>query len=158
MFGVEPTSDVGAHQAAFQAVGAFGATTERVERRRDYRSPFRSYQWVAPRVGDRLPNPAQFEQYQCYDISGSGFSFLSPNRPGFRSLVVALVVLPEIIYMSADVVHCTEVITYPSGCVEPAATRRARLGPVDSENGGVPMYLIGCRFIQRLRGSLFAAG
>jgi len=156
MFGVEPTPDAGARQAAFQAVGAFGATTERVERRKEYRSPFRSYQWVAPRVGDRLPNPAQFEQYQCYDISGNGFSFLAPNRPGFRSLVVALVVLPEIIYMSADVVHCTEVIAYPSGCVEPAANRRARLAPLDGAHDGVPMYLVGCRFIQRLDGDLFA--
>jgi hypothetical protein len=151
MLADDGNADASAYQTAFQALGAFNCAPARCERRRELRSPLRSYQWIAPRSGNRMPHPVQFEQYQCYDISASGFSFLSPTRPGFRSLVVALVALPEVIYLAADVVHCTDVYAYPSGAVEPAAAR-SRFHDVDD---GTPMYLVGCRFDRRLSDELF---
>ncbi len=140
-----------AGRSAFGACAAFGGEQASREQRREPRSQFRSYQWIAARNGIALPEPADFQQYQCHNISSHGISFFSPSRPESDSLVVALVMLPEIIYVAATVVHCTHVLVRSTGKVEvlPAWSKLELVKELGHEQG-VPMFLVGCRFTQRV--------
>lgn len=151
MLGYNASLEIDCFETPYPASMAFSGSQCLVERRRYPRLPFRSYQWIAVRHGEQIPNPADFEQYQCHDISLGGISFLSPCRPAGNSLVVALVALPRIVYMGATVAHCTQVLAYPTGRVEPMSLTSWR--PILERTGdcrGTPMVLVGCCFTRRL--------
>ena len=102
-------------------------TGQPIDRRNQPRRPFRTNQFIAPCASGELPTREMFRQVPCHDISSGGFSFLLPEPPEFRNIVVALGAPPKVTYLAALVVH----------------TRVHNSGPV-------PMYLVGCRFIGRV--------
>jgi hypothetical protein len=77
-------------------------------------------QRIAPLVGTGLPGPEAYRDVRCFDLSASGFSYLSPTPPEGSSLVVALGSQPNLTYLTAEVAHIT------------------------------PLTLVGCRFTGRL--------
>jgi hypothetical protein len=98
-----------------------------------------------------VPEQTAFFPVKCHDLSTRGFSFIAKRRPQFASLVLALGTPPDVIYLAAEVRHCTDVLAYPSGRVEvldgqeTPADGRCRGG-----NGAEPGVLVGCEFIRRL--------
>lgn len=93
-------------------------------RRKSPRRPFQYRQQVAPYHGGMLPGKASFREVECQDISSTGFSFLSSQLPDFDSIVVALGIAPQQVYLWAHIV--------------------SRF-PLD--DGPAPLYRIGCRFV-----------
>lgn len=79
------------------------------EGRAHKRSPYPRLQLVAPWTGGRMPEVAAFRPVRCFDLSASGFSFLSPEQPEGPRLVVALGSDPKLTYLTAEVVHETAV-------------------------------------------------
>ena len=51
------------------------------ERRDRERQPFECYQYVAPFSDGRMPDPDEFNQCACHDLSTGGFSFLRQRCP-----------------------------------------------------------------------------
>ena len=132
-----------------------GESEESRERRCLPRTPYDARQRVARRDGPGIPDDSEFHEVRCHDISQSGFAFLFPTRPAFQSLVVAFGLPPTVIYVAAEVAHCTRALVFPSGRVKrlrqslPAGAVQA--AEPDSEDAeGRPMILVGCRFRERL--------
>lgn len=99
-----------------------------LERRRKPRRAYPYLQRLAPVVDDQMPDPKQFVDVECHDISSGGFSFLFPYPFPSDSLVVELGVPPKLTYLMAQVAHVT----------------RTTLG-------NATYYLIGCNYTGRLR-------
>jgi hypothetical protein len=122
---------------------------EEAERRAHRREPFKSWQRVAPWDGLGCPDPSEFVEVTCHDLTRSGFSFLISHRPGFRQLLAEFGQPPEVIRVAAEVVRCTDVLVDADGQV-------VQLGGIryDAAGGGTgtPMVLVGCQFTQRLSG------
>jgi hypothetical protein len=97
------------------------------EKRRFGRHPYGIEQRIAWVVDGQRPLPSAFQHFQCVDISRSGFAFYLPKEPISGELVVALGVEPNLIYFSAEVVHCH----------------------IDRTQGR-PMYRVGCQFTGRV--------
>lgn len=97
-----------------------------VEHRQGERRSFTCAQLLAPYDGWTLPKQCDFRLVECRDISPSGFSFISPDRPEYEHLVIALGDIP-FTFFSAQVMHA-----------KPAAPKP-----------GNP-YLVGCKFLHRL--------
>lgn len=114
--------------AASMALAAAPAKTiadsSEKNRRQSPRRPFEFRQQVAPYHGGVLPGKASFREVECQDISSTGFSFLSSQLPDFDSIVVALGVAPQQVYLWAQIVS------------------RSSL-----DDGPAPLYRIGCRFV-----------
>ncbi len=133
------------------------------EKRRRERLPFDERQRVAQCRGSGVPDDSEFREVRCHDLSQGGFSFLFRTRPHFRELVVAFGIPPGVIYVAAEIVHCTPVLLFPSGRVkrlsqslpstgtEASAGEAARAEEADEE--GEPYVLVGCRFLERLNPS-----
>jgi hypothetical protein len=121
---------------------------EESDRRAHRRQPFTTWQRVAPRTGRRIPDPSEFVEVTCHDLTQSGFSFLVSHRPSFRELVAEFGSPPEVIRVEAEVTRCTDVLVDTDGRVE-------YLGGICCERprqrAGTPMVLVGCRFTQRLQ-------
>lgn len=96
------------------------------DRRDRDRNSFQCVQRLAPLTGDELPPMAAFEEVKCQDLSPGGFSFLSPTAPEHEDYVVELGKSPVLIYVTARVVHVSEL--------------RLR---------SKSQYLVGCRFTGR---------
>jgi hypothetical protein len=60
------------------------------DRRRSPRSNYPAIQLLAPFDGHLPPSKIDFCQVRCYDISQGGLSFLWPEPPAFRYLVIGL--------------------------------------------------------------------
>jgi diguanylate cyclase len=118
-----PPAGEASQPAATEAPGGRGA-----ERRKHERRAFPATQSVAPFTHGRLPTPAMFREVQCADVSSSGFSFITDERPSCESVVVEFGVPPNLMYLSAKVVHTT-------ASDSPEGTR----------------YKVGCRFSGRLQ-------
>lgn len=128
------------------------ATTER---RRCAREPFPVVQQVARATGQKVPEQSAFFPVKCRDLSTRGFSFVLKRRPQFTSLVLALDAPPEVIYLAAEVRHCTEVLVHPSGRVEPLPKQDPEAAAPspggDGANDGAKVgVLVGCEFTERL--------
>jgi hypothetical protein len=93
---------------------------EPADHRRNSRQPFPSHQSVAPYRGFGWPAPADFQRVRCFDLSTTGFSFLRNEPFPERQLVVALGTAPEVVHLTAEVMHET------------------------------PLVLVGCRFTGRV--------
>jgi hypothetical protein len=98
-----------------------------------------------------VPEQTEFFPVRCHDLSTRGFSFLVRRQPQFKSIVLALTTLPEVIYLAAEVKHCTDVLVHPSGRVEVLRNRDAESGcKIGSGNGAECSVLVGCEFTRRL--------
>jgi len=107
---------------------------EDVNRRGRERRSYRCVQRLAPCTGEQVPSMSEFREVVCQDLSAGGFSYISSEAPDAETLVVELGKAPVLIYVTACVVHVSEVLT--------EAERQ---------------FLIGCRFTGRL-GPLAAKG
>ena len=97
-----------------------------VDRRSNDRRSYECSQLVAPYNGESLPGQDEFQPERCNDLSSTGFSFLSVQRPATSKVVVALGRVPFLFFV-ADIVHVQE---------------------VDTERGHE--YVVGCGFTSRV--------
>ena len=126
------------------------------------RVPFSAVQRIAPLRGNRLPDDSEFFPVRCCDLATGGISFLMASRPTFTELVIAFGNPPDVTYLAAEVVHCTDVLAQPSGQWERVGHRMAGADdPSDNtphvpQSGETPsgetMVQIGCRFTRRMSG------
>ncbi len=124
---------------------------EGAERRQQSREPFLCLQRVASLVGDEFPEPSDFFDVQCHDLTRTGFAFYMTTRPTCRRLAIALGNATKTYYISAEVVRCSEVLVFPSGEAKTIGPSSARPNGRDvGGEVGEPMFLIGCRFLGRL--------
>ncbi len=79
------------------------------EHRRSTRQPFPTLQSIAPFVGV-WPAESEFERVRCFDLSASGFSFLRNTPFPERKLVVGLGTAPDVVHLTAEVVHETTLV------------------------------------------------
>ena len=120
------------------------------ERRGRPRHPFWAIQRVAPKIGCGVPAESEFFEVRCFDLSMTGFSFLLSSPPPFEAVVVALAEDSKVTYLTGEIVHCRKVMVCPSGQVR-------RITEADSPERvcsarGIPMVLVGVRFVERLPG------
>lgn len=109
------------------------ASSGKSERRRKNRRPFSREQRISPiRADGGRRTPSEFFSVVCCDLNQGGFSFLLPNPPDFRELIVALGEPPQEIIMLASVAHWREV--------------EQRQG----KKRVPPAFHVGCRFVRRL--------
>ena len=120
------------------------------ERRSDRRHPFQAVQQIAGWDGRRFPTDEAFFAARCHDLTGCGFSFLSPGRPQFKHLVAAFGKPPEQIFIAAEVRHLAQVLVHASGTVERfEGDASSVVGPA-GQPPAQSMVLVGCRFLRRL--------
>lgn len=100
------------------------------EKRSSPRRQFKYHQLIAPIYGEQLPSPKKFFAVACEDISAGGIAFYLDWVPDFHKLVVALGKPPTLAYFSAEVVRYSK-----------------------KHFGEKTMYLVGCRFNQRIPSS-----
>lgn len=96
-------------------------------RRGPQRRNYRCIQRLAPCTGDQVPGMSEFREVICQDLSAGGFSYLTPTPPETDTLAVELGKAPVLIYVTACVVHVSEI-----------------------QSGAERQYLVGCRFTGRL--------
>jgi len=126
-----------------------GGTTE--ERRRAPRELFPVVQRIAQAADGKVPEQATFFPVKCHDLSTRGFSFFVKKRPQFKSMVLALGTPPDVIYLGAEVRHCTDVLMHASGRVEVLDEQDAQTDCASpSGNGAELTVLVGCEFTRRL--------
>ncbi|MGH7138739.1 MAG: PilZ domain-containing protein [Pirellulales bacterium] len=97
-------------------------------RRGGDRNRYHCLQRIAPLVGEQVPPLAEFQEVACQDLSPGGFSFVCDDPPEFDNYAVELGKSPVLIYVTARVVHISEL----------------RRGPR-------VQFLVGCRFTGRLQ-------
>ena len=97
------------------------------DRRGGDRSDYRCVQRIAPLIGEQVPPLSEFEEVKCQDLSPGGFSFVCDAPPTHEDFAVELGKPPVLIYVTARVLHISEV----------------RMGPR-------VQFLAGCRFTGRL--------
>jgi hypothetical protein len=88
---------------------ASGHRLTETERRLKPRRPFPYRQNVAYMTGAAYPVDSDFCEVRCHDIAAGGFSFISPGPPQDDKLVIALGSPRHLTYLTARVVHVTEV-------------------------------------------------
>lgn len=121
------------------------------ERRDASRGSFSATQRIAPLRGGRFPEDSEFVDVLCRDLSTSGFSFLLPTAPDFAALVAAFGTPPNMIYVAAEITHCTNVPIHRSGMIEDADDHATGTAPHDADGRPQkPVALVGCRFTKRL--------
>lgn len=96
-------------------------------RRNRDRKTYQCVQRLAPLVTAHMPPLSDFGEVKCQDLSPGGFSFLCAMPPEQETYVVELGKPPVLIYVTARVVHVSEL--------------RA---------GNQVQFLVGCRFTGRL--------
>lgn len=101
--------------------------SEDSNRRGPRRSNYRCIQRLAPCTGDQVPGMSEFQEVVCQDLSAGGFSYLASAPPDTETLAVELGKAPVLIYVTACVVHVSEI-----------------------RSGAERQYLVGCRFTGRL--------
>jgi hypothetical protein len=117
---------------------------EHQERRGTSRYPFEIVQWIAPYDGSTIPAEADFFPVRCRDLSRSGFSFVTSDRPAFSSLVVILGEPPDLMHVEAEVARCTKLEPFGMELVE---TGERALSPLDFGGSSGASILVGCRFV-----------
>ena len=121
------------------------------ERRDGSRGSFSTTQRIAPYRAGRFPEDSEFIEVQCRDLSQSGFSFLLPAAPDFTTLVAAFGTPPNMIYVAAEISHCTNVLLHRSGMIENPDDHAAGTTQHDADGRPPkPVAFVGCRFTKRL--------
>ena len=110
-----------------QAFGLLQAAGPSNRRKRDRRL-FPFVQMIAPLVDGTPPQEHQYQPYQCRDISPTGFQFFSPNPPAFKNLMLALGSDGSVTYLSARVMHSTQI-----------------------KRNGKQVHVVGCQFHSRIK-------
>ena len=87
----------------------------------------------------------------CHDLNQGGLSFLTPTPPHCDTLVVELGPRSAAICVLARVMHCHKVVLYPSGKLARAGAASEQGSADQAAGGGIPLTLVGCRFLRRLR-------
>jgi hypothetical protein len=142
-------TDVVFYNFVHQLVG--GLRREESQDRRDrWRQRFAAVQRIAPGFHQGIPPDSAFIEVTCYDLTQNGFSFLLPRPPTFKRLMAAFGPPASAIYLAAEVAHSSDVIVWPSGRTETADDCDSALNHSAEDEPGVPMTLVGCRFIRRL--------
>jgi len=118
------------------------------ERRGRRRHPFWAIQRIAPGNGARVPQDSEFFEVRCFDLSRTGFSFLLSGPPAFDTVVVELGGPCQGTYVAGQIVHWRKVIVHPSGELKPL-TDGDSMGR-GGDDQGIPMMLIGVRFLERV--------
>jgi hypothetical protein len=141
-------SDVTFYRLIHELVARQSVTA--ADRRSNRRNPFRTVQQIAGWDGGRFPANEAFLDARCHDLTGSGFSFLSPQRPPFEQLVAAFGKPPEQIFIAAEVRHLVPVLVHASGTVERLEGGAAPAPVPAGQPPAQAMVLVGCRFLRRL--------
>ena len=97
------------------------------ERRTSNRWSYPAVQPLAPYGHWGFPNAEMFQYVQCHDLSTGGISFLLPSPPTFEFAVVGLGGVDQLQYFVVQKIYCRQ-------CDSPEK-----------------QYLVGCRFLQRIR-------
>ena len=101
---------------------------QRGENRRNRdRKTYQCAQRLAPLVSGHTPPLSDFCEVKCQDLSPGGFSFLASQPPEHETYVVELGKPPVLIYVTARVVHVSELRV-----------------------GSQVQFLVGCRFTGRV--------
>jgi len=101
-----------------------GDQSEQTARATRYR--YDTIQFAASYDGG-LPQPAAFKRIRTLDLSSGGLSYFTEEQRAQRSIVVSLGNAPDLCFFVATVEHSRPVYMY-----------------------GVPGYVVGCRFVNRL--------
>ena len=122
------------------------------DRRAHQREPFSPVQRVAPYDGSNLPQPTNYVDVHCHDLSRGGFSYLSPIRPTSTRLIAVLGVPPDMTCVETRIVDTVDVLQYPStGLLEKIGEPHSPIQSQDpSDETGVPLILVNCQFVRRL--------
>ena len=148
---MEAPPDGDFYQLIQQLAQAIGSNQNR-ERRRQPRITYRVIQRIAPWTSAGFPLESSFFEVACRDLSRGGFSYFSPMPPDVNSVVVELGNPPDTMYVLAEVLHHRQVVMYPSGEVKSAWSLSGNEpNPSQQQSAGLIMYLVGCRFVRRLR-------
>src|SRR5487761_1729817 len=99
------------------------------DRRGGDRNAYRCLQRIAPLVDEQVPPLVEFREVKCQDLSPGGFSFVCDAPPEYESYAVELGKAPVLIYVTARILHVSEV-----------------------RMGSRVQFLAGCRFTGRLKG------
>ncbi len=75
------------------------------EKRATIRHSFGVEQRIAESQDGQMPASDAFCTVRCVDISPAGFAFYIENRPTCNSLVVELGIVPNVVYLTANVKH-----------------------------------------------------
>lgn len=126
-----------------------GSSAALDDRRQEPRHAYNMLQKVAPYDGRWFPAPNEFVEVQCHDLTRSGFSFLLPRRPAFKSIVASFQGPDETMYFEAEVVQVSRALIQPGGDVEVFGNRPPALSAL--QPGTRPALMIGCRFVRRLQ-------
>ena len=89
---------------------ASGRRLSETERRMKPRRPFPYSQNIAYMPGSGYPCEEDFFEVRCRDIAAGGFSYVSPMPPQTKRLVVALGSPQHLTYLTARVVHVTQLV------------------------------------------------
>ena len=141
-------SDANFYRLIHELVGRQSTTA--ADRRSGRRRPFLTVQQIAGWDGRRFPADEDFFDARCRDLTGRGFSFLSPGRPQFQHLVAAFGKPPERIFIAAEVRHLAQVLVHAGGTVERLDGRSVPAARFAGEPPPQSMVLVGCRFLRRL--------
>ncbi len=121
------------------------------DRRAAQRNRYPGRQSVAPWDGEGVPAAWEFVPVQCHDLTRRGFSFLLPDYPAFKRLVVRFEGAGQVIYAGAEVVRTARVWVLPSGSVKGEEEWAPGEGLPDGDGERArPMVLLGCQLIRRL--------
>ena len=137
---------------------AFGCPrqTDQEERREEPRLPEFALRRIAPLRENQTPDSSDFFCVETRDLTNRGFSFFMATRPSFRLLAVALGTSEIRQFVTAEIIHCSDVMVHPSGLVETIGNGHA--DPPDAPTGpkneaeaeaARRMILVGCRFTHR---------
>ena len=95
--------------------------------RRTVRYPYHRSQYVASYEEGHVPEPGDFRQVECHEISTGGLSYLCRERPLSQFLVISLGDEERPIYMKVRVAHVRDVCWQGKAC-----------------------FRVGCEFLERL--------
>jgi hypothetical protein len=127
----QETSDANFFALVHHVLESRHAVSDAGRPREHHRHEFLCHQFIAPYVGGVLPKQTDFRRVLCHDLSPSGFSYLESTPPECDFLIVALGSAPYI-FVSAQALHHEPI-----------------------EVDGQTMYLMGCRFVARIKGVLY---
>jgi hypothetical protein len=109
-----------------------GLPTRNGAERAEPRYPYGVQQFVAPVHGKTFPNPTEFRQVTCRDVSRRGVSYFSTAPPHTEQLILTLGGIPRLNFVFVRITN-------------------HRADTLDGQDG----YTIGCEFVARLAPGIY---